>query len=62
MACAGEFGAVYRGALNDWKDYTHHTVAVKTLKGIAKRLVTTLKVGSTFIFTLLSKRYPVLVI
>ena len=29
----GEFGAVYRGTLNDWKNYMHNVVAIKTLKG-----------------------------
>lgn len=34
----GEFGAVYRGTLDNWKDYIHHAVAVKTLKGIYREL------------------------
>ena len=32
--CIGEFGVVYRGTLTNWKDYFHHVVAVKTLKGV----------------------------
>ena len=35
LLALGEFGVVYRGTLNTWKD-NNNLVAIKTLKGLFK--------------------------